>query len=79
MLLAMEDYAIATRLMPSKTEALFKHGLHYFNNGYVFLYWLVSFNFLHLRCSRVKVFCCIVQKQVFIFLQKLAVSNSGLY
>ena len=45
MLLAMEDYAIATRLMPSKTEALFKHGLHYFNNGFVFLYWLVSFNF----------------------------------
>ncbi len=31
-LLAMEDYAIATRLMSSKTEALFKHGLHYFQS-----------------------------------------------
>ena len=31
-LLAMEDYSQATKLMPSKTVALFKHGCHYFNN-----------------------------------------------
>ena len=32
MLLAMEDYAMATKINPQKTEALFRHGLHYFNN-----------------------------------------------
>ena len=32
MLLAMEDYAMATKINPQKTESLFRHGLHYFNN-----------------------------------------------
>ena len=32
MLLAMEDYSMATKINPTKTEALFRHGFHYFNN-----------------------------------------------
>ena len=32
MLLAMEDYAQATKLCPTRTDALYKHAMHYFNN-----------------------------------------------
>lgn len=32
MRLALEDYAKATKLQPSKTDAIFKHGMYHFNN-----------------------------------------------
>ena len=40
MLLAMEDYAAASKLEPSRTDSLLKHGLHYFKNqcGLLILY-----------------------------------------
>lgn len=34
MLLAMEDYSMATKIDPTKTEALYRHGQHYFKNGW---------------------------------------------
>ena len=42
MLLAMEDYSMATKINPTKTEALFRHGIHYFNNKYKTIQYLVT-------------------------------------
>ena len=32
MILALEDYKIAAKLLPSKTDAMFEMGLFHFNN-----------------------------------------------
>lgn len=32
MLLAMEDYAKAMKIMPSRTDAIMKHAMYYFEN-----------------------------------------------
>jgi Tfp pilus assembly protein PilF len=32
MLLALEDYSISTKLNPTMTDGLLKHGLYYFKN-----------------------------------------------
>ena len=37
MILALEDYKIAAKLLPSKTDAMFEIGLFRFNNQWVIL------------------------------------------
>lgn len=49
--LALDDFMMCKKILPTRTDAILKHAMYYFQQKYVFKIQLFSFNLLKLLQS----------------------------